>query len=285
MLNIYFPPLSFNLQPIQLNGYIFYTVLVFILGACLGSFANVCIYRMPKGRSIIVPRSCCPHCSNPIAWFDNIPLVSFILLGGKCRACKGEISKRYFLVELLAGTLFLLIWLRYGFDLRTPVYWMIATGLIIGTFIDFDYMIIPDQITIGGIFAGLVISVIFPSLHGVVRHFDGFKASFIGLLTGGMILWLVGELGRVAFKKEAMGMGDVKLLAAVGGFLGWQAVIFTVMISSLTGAMAGIIMVLCGQREMSSKIPFGPYLALAAIIWIIGGQNWWPAYLQWMRGD
>lgn len=265
--------------------FIFYSIFVFIWGLCIGSFANVCIYRMPKGRSIVVPRSHCPDCDGLIAWFDNIPLVSFILLGGRCRACKGEISRRYFLVELLTGLLFFIIWLRYGFDLRTPIYWVVVTGLIIGTFIDFDFMIIPDQITLGGIFAGLLISIIFPSLHGVVRHFDGFRASFIGLLTGGMILWLVGELGRLAFKKEAMGMGDVKLLAAIGAFLGWQAVVFTVMISSLTGAVAGIIMVLCGKREMGSKIPFGPYLALAAVIWIIGGQDWWLTYLQWMRGD
>lgn len=265
--------------------FIFFSILAFILGTCIGSFANVCIYRMPKGRSIVVPRSHCPDCDGLIAWFDNIPLISFILLGGRCRSCKGEISRRYFLVELLTGAIFLSIWLRYGIDLRTPVYWVVVTGLIIGTFIDFDFMIIPDQITLGGIFAGLLISIIFPSLHGVVRHFDGFRAAFIGMLIGGMILWLVGELGRVAFKKEAMGMGDVKLLAAIGAFLGWQAVVFTVMISSLTGAVAGIIMVLCGKREMGSKIPFGPYLALAAVIWIIGGQDWWLTYLQWMRGD
>lgn len=265
--------------------FIFYSIIAFILGTCIGSFANVCIYRFPKGRSIVVPRSHCPHCDHPIAWFDNIPLISFLLLGGRCRACQGTISRRYFLVELLAGALFIIIWLRYGLDLRTPVYWVMVTGLIIGTFIDFDYMIIPDQITIGGIFAGLAISIIFPSLHGVVLHFDGFKASFIGLLTGGMILWLVGELGRLAFKKEAMGLGDVKLLAAIGAFLGWQAVIFTIMISSLTGALAGITMVLCGRKEMGSKIPFGPYLALAAIVWMIGGQDCWLAYINWIRGE
>ncbi|MDO9542225.1 MAG: A24 family peptidase, partial [Kiritimatiellia bacterium] len=139
------------------------------------------------------------------------------------------------------------------------------------------------QITIGGIFTGLAFSIIFPALHGAAAHSDGFRASFIGLLVGGMSLWLVGELGRLAFKKDAMGMGDVKLLAALGAFLGWQAVVFTIMISSLTGALAGIIMVLCGNRKMGSKIPFGPYLALAAVIWIIGGQDWWLIYLQWLH--
>lgn len=267
------------------DPFVFYSILAFIFGTCLGSFANVCIYRLPLGRSIVRPRSNCPHCGALIAWYDNIPLLSFCLLGGKCRACRGKISGRYFLVELLTGGFFLVVWLRYGFCVQTPVYWLVITGLIIGTFVDFEHMIIPDQITLGGIFAGLALSFIFPSLHGVVRHFDGFKASFIGMLSGALILWLVGELGRLVFRKEAMGLGDVKLIAAIGAFLGWQAVIFTIMISSLAGAIAGIGMVLTGNKQMSSKIPFGPYIALAAGIWIIGGQEAWFAYINWLKND
>jgi len=267
----------------MLYYYIFYSVFVFFWGLCIGSFANVCIYRLPMGRSIVMPRSHCPHCGNLIAWFDNIPLLSFLLLGGKCRSCKGTISTRYFLVELLTGAIFLMIFLRYGIDLRTPIYWLVATGLIIGTFVDFDYMIIPDQITLGGILAGLACSILFPALHGVTTNFEGFKAAFIGLMAGGIILWLVGEFGRLAFKKDAMGMGDVKLLAALGTFLGWQAVVFTVMISSLTGAIAGILMVLTGNKTMGSKIPFGPYLAVAALIWILGGHDWWLTYINWLQ--
>jgi len=262
-----------------------YDIFVFLWGLCVGSFANVCIYRLPLARSIVWPRSHCPHCDHLIAWFDNVPLLSFLLLRGKCRSCGQIISKRYFLVELLTGVFFLVIFSRYGFDFRTPIYWMVVTGLIIGTFVDFDYMIIPDQITLGGIFTGLAFSFIFPSLHGVASHFAGFQAAFIGMLAGGMILWLVGEFGRLAFKKEAMGMGDMKLLAALGAFLGWQAVIFTIMISSLIGAIAGIAMVLTGNKTMGSKIPFGPYLALAALIWILGGHDWWLTYINWLRGE
>ena len=270
-------------QPINLSSQIFYSIFVFIWGLCVGSFANVCIYRLPMARSIVLPRSHCPHCNHLIAWFDNIPLFSFILLGGKCRSCKETISKRYFLVELLTGVFFLIIFQHYGFDVRTAVYWMVVTGLIIGTFVDFDYMIIPDHITIGGIFTGLAFSFLFPSLHGVASHFAGFKSAFIGMLAGGMILWLVGEFGRLVFKKEAMGMGDVKLLAALGAFLGWQAVVFIIMISSLAGAIAGITMVLTGNKSMGSKIPFGPYLALAALVWILGGYEYWLNYLQWLN--
>ena len=269
--------------PPPLSCFIFFGILVFVLGLCIGSFANVCIYRLPMGRSVVVPRSHCPHCNNLIAWFDNIPLLSFLLLGGRCRSCRGVIARRYFLVELLTGLFFLIIFLRYGLDPRIFIYWLVITGLLIGTFVDLDYMIIPDQITIGGIFAGLAISFLYPQLHGAISHFAGFRAAFIGMLTGGGTLWLVGELGRLAFKKDAMGMGDVKLLAALGAFLGWQAVVFTIMIASLAGAIAGLAMVATGNKTMGSKIPFGPYLALAALIWLLGGHDWWPAYLQWLQ--
>jgi len=265
--------------------YLYFSIIVFILGTCIGSFANVCVYRLPLGRSVVRPRSHCPDCDSLIGWFDNIPLLSFILLGGKCRACKGRISRRYFLIEMLTGGLFLIVWLQYGICVQTPVYWLVITGLIVGTFVDLEHMIIPDQITVGGIFAGLILSVLFPVLHGAAGMYAGFKASFIGLLAGGLSLWIVGEMGRMAFKKEAMGMGDVKLLAALGAFLGWQAVFFIIMIASLLGAVAGVTLVLAGNKTMGSRIPFGPYLALAAIIWILAGHDWWIFYVQWLNHE
>lgn len=269
----------------QLFADVIFGLFAFIWGLCIGSFANVCIYRMPMGRSIVIPRSHCPHCDTLIAWFDNIPLLSFVLLRGRCRACRERIAGRYFIIELLTGFLFFLIWRKYGLDFNTLIYWMVVAALIIGTFVDFDHMIIPDQITIGGIFAGLAISFIYPRLHGGASMSEGFKAAFIGMLVGVFSLWIVGELGRLAFKKDAMGMGDIKLLGAIGAFLGWQGVVWTIMVSSATGALAGLIMVLAGNKTMGSKIPFGPYIALAAVLWIVGGNDLWYAYLQWLHHD
>jgi leader peptidase (prepilin peptidase)/N-methyltransferase len=261
---------------------LYLTVLSVLWGACIGSFANVCIYRIPRGISVVTPRSHCPHCGRMIAWFDNIPLFSFFIRGRKCRYCAGTIAARYFLVEFLTALVFLLIWLKFGITARTPIYWLMAAGLIIGTFIDFEFMILPDGLTVGGMVVGPILSLLAPSLHGQSSAYAGFCASVAGLAVGAVFLWLVATLGTLAFRKEAMGMGDVKLMGALGAFLGWKAVLFIIMGASLAGAVVGMALVVAHRKTMASKIPFGPYIALAAIVWILWGQGWWGAYTEWL---
>lgn len=262
-----------------------------LYGACVGSFLNVCIYRIPRDESVIRPRSHCPHCNRMIPWHLNIPLASWILLGGRCRFCRGPIAVRYVLVELLTAILFVIVFTQWAALPRmlgmqalpelamVPVYWVFLAGLVLGTFVDFEHMIIPDSVTLGGIAAGLVFSFMIPALHATANHWNGLMHSGIGAAAGFGGMFLIAELGARVFKKEAMGFGDVKLMGAIGAFLGWQAVIFTVLISSLFGSIIGITLIAAGRRQLQSQIPFGPYLSAAAMLWVFWGPRLWQAYL------
>jgi len=275
----------------------YFTVLSFCLGACVGSFLNVCICRIPLGRSVISPGSRCPRCEARIAWRDNVPLISFFLLRGRCRRCRGRISPRYVVVELITAVLFLFVWVKFsGVAVRLPglapdpnpaavvPYWIMISGLLLGTFVDLEHMIIPDRVTWGGMAAGLALSAAAPSLHHADGPLGGLCAAAAGAALGFGLLWTVAGLGKLIFRKDAMGFGDVKLLGAIGAFLGWRATLFTLMGSSMAGSIVGLSLVLSGRGRMQSRIPYGPYLALAAVVWTLWGADWWRAYTRWLLG-
>ncbi|MDF7824151.1 prepilin peptidase [Pontiellaceae bacterium B12227] len=262
----------------------YFTFVVFMFGACWGSFLNVCIYRIPAELSVVKPRSRCPKCMTNLAWKDNIPILGWIFLGGKCRYCKAPISPRYPSIELLTAILFTLIWLVYPYQPVVLPYVVLVFGLILGSMVDFDEMWIPDRCTIGGMILGPLFSILIPSMHGAESWLESLISSLIGLAVGFGSLWLVGVIGKLILKKDAMGFGDVKLMGALGAFLGWESIIFIVFVSSLLGTIVGVGFIASGNKEWQSKIPFGPYISLAAIIWMLGGSKLWELYIQWMQG-
>mgnify|MGYP000235854859 CR=1 FL=1 len=240
--------------------------LVFIVGLIFGSFANVCIYRLPAGRSVVSPGSRCPRCGKPIPWYDNIPLVSYLLLGARCRFCGGRISFRYFVVELLVGGIFLLLYLKFGLSPRWYVYALFALGLVITGFIDIDTFEIHEVIVLPGIALGLLFSGIVEGMYEGLSRGDGFVNGLLGAAGGAGALLLVGFLGKLVFRKDAMGFGDVELLGMIGAFLGWRSTLLAVFFGSLAGAAVSIALILLKVRTRDEYVPFGPYLACGALI-------------------
>ncbi len=343
----------------------FWSLVFFAFGCIVGSFLNVCIYRMPLELSVVSPPSHCPHCKYAIPFYLNIPLLTWLSLRGRCKNCGAPISSRYFAVELLTGLAFLACWLAFGHTAPwlAVVYAIFLAGLITATFIDFEHFIIPDEITLGGAVAGFVISFLLPQLHGVRTHGQGMVHGVIGIAVGGGIVYAVLRLGKLLFgrqklklpaeakiiftetalclpdqeipyeeifyrksdaivvearrmelidrgycdvklrlspsalkigeetvnpddvpyleatcsevtlPREAMGLGDVKFMAAIGAFIGWQGALFSLMASSLIGSAVGVLLIVLRKREWSSRMPYGPYIALAAVIWIFGGNK------------
>jgi len=350
----------------------FWSLVFFAFGSVVGSFLNVCIYRMPLGLSVVLPPSHCPHCKYSIPWYLNLPIITWLVLGGRCRNCRVPISPRYFVVELLTALVFMTCWIAFGrqFVWLTLVYCLLISGLIVATFIDFEHFIIPDEITIGGMAVGFIISLLLPSLHARTTVLDSMLQCLWGLGIGAGVVYAILRIGKwlfgrqkivlgaetkiffsesavhwqgkhipyeellyrrsdaivlhartveladrcyrdvpvqlkrhslhigpdeldpehVAFMevmssemllpREAMGLGDVKFMAAIGAFLGWQAVLFSLMVSSVIGAAVGLALIILRKREWSSRLPYGPYIALAAVIWVFAGWRITRWFLQ-----
>ena len=358
----------------SLAGYaIIFRVFAFVLGAATGSFLNVCIYRLPRDLSINQPRrSFCPSCQKQIPWQQNLPLISWLYLRGRCAFCGNRIAFRYFAVELLTALLFLAVWISFPWDIAIA-YWIFVSLLIVATFVDFEHFIIPDEITLGGTAAGIVASFILPALMSASGRWSAVCMSILSAALGYGLLWIVLEAGKLAFGKktirlnaaapftwtrrgedadfvvgdergtwsdyfarekdllllhcdeariderscgnvtlkfhynrvaidneeialdtvqeisgvvrelqiprEAMGRGDLKFLAAIGAFLGWRSVLFSIFAGSLLGSLIGLMTLLIGKRVWSAKLPFGPYLAFGALVWMFFGASFFAWYL------
>ena len=244
-------------------------------GLIIGSFLNVVIHRLPKGESLVTPRSRCPACQTPIRPWDNIPLLSFALLRGRCRTCRHPISWRYPLVEGLTGALFALTVTRYGLTLETLFFVTFLCGLVAVSFIDLDHQIIPNAITLPGIPLGL--------LAGLFVGAPTILDRLIGALAGAGFLYLVLFYGGVVYGQDAMGEGDLNLIALIGAFLGWRAVVVTILVACLVGSAVGIGLILARRLGRRQHIPFGPFLSLGAAIALFWGDDMIHWYLTFLR--
>jgi len=265
------------------------SIFIFVIGAIVGSFLNVCIHRMPLGESIVWPRSHCPHCKKRIPGYDNIPFLSYIILGGKCRFCKQRISLRYPLVELLTAIMFVVLYKRYGLSYDLVFYAFLICSLIIATFVDIKHRIIPDEVSVGGIIIGLILNSIRGfQLRPLTFNFKPMFSSLLGILIGGGIIYLTGFLFDLIYFKmlkkppiqgetESMGGGDVKLLAMCGAFLGWQRAVLIFFLAPFLGAVIGIINLVVKKDH---TIPYGPFLSLAAVVSIFWADRIIPIILS-----
>lgn len=248
---------------------------VFAFGLCIGSFMNVCIYRLPVSKSIVYPPSSCPKCGYMIRIYDNIPILSYIFLMGKCRQCRNRISIRYPVIEFLSGLLAVCAYLKSGFTLEALVYYIFIAVLVVITFIDIDHRIIPNAISLPGIPIFFLASFAVPS----VNYVD----SLIGILVGGGSLYIVAWVYSFLTGKEGMGGGDIKLLAMIGALIGWKGVFFTIFIGSATGTLVGLAIMLYTRKNMKLAVPFGPFLAIGAVTYIFFGPEIIYWYFNLMR--
>ncbi len=275
-------------------GYIF----VFVIGAAIGSFLNVVIYRVPNEMSIVMPNSACPNCKNAIKPYDNIPILSWLVLRGKCRNCKEPIAWRYPAVELLTALVFCLVYWQFGLTPYLPVALAFSAAMISLVFIDSEHMILPNVITYPMFATALIVRVVFPLvfadnyfsdtlfapmtwMHGFPAWLVSLAGALLGALVGGGSLWLIGEIWQRLRGVEAMGLGDVKLLFGIGALLGWRLTILTIFIGAFTGALAGVILISRQkEKDMQTQIPFGIFLGIGSFVAMLFGEQMIGWYLD-----
>jgi len=262
----------------------------FWLGASITSFLNVVIWRVPRGESIVSPPSHCPKCGHLIRWYQNVPILAWLALRGRCANCKAPISPRYILIEALGGCLFLAAFLKFGLVVcgeepvwmsfvRLGVMWVWISLMIVGSMIDFDHKLLPDFVTVGG----MVLGVVCNGASSFILHSSFFILhSLLGLVFGFGLLWLIRFLGSKAFKREAMGLGDVFLMGAVGALFGPMAVLVTLILSSVFGSIVGVGMVMLSKTKFGKfvEIPYGPYICLGCLAWMFYGPELVSLYLS-----
>lgn len=249
----------------ELLSYLF----IFYAGTILGSFLNVCSYRMPRDLSVIKPRSFCPNCKKQIAWYENVPIFSFIFLRAKCSGCSTSIPVRYFFTEVMEGVILVLFWAKFGFSMQFVCGIVFLSMLLVVIVSDFETGLIPDKITLPGIVIGLIFSVLNPELFSSPVWYHRLFESFLGVLAGGALLYVTGMLGELAFKKESMGGGDIKLLAMMGAYIGVTKVFFVFMLAPFIALPFALWQRICKKEE---TIPYGPFLAVFGVLFFIHGN-------------
>lgn len=252
------------------NSFMLYGLVV-VVGLVIGSFLNVCIHRLPVGQSVVSPGSHCPSCKRPIRWRDNVPILSFFLLKGRCHWCQHAISYRYPVVELMNAAGYLAVVVKFGWHWASVAYGIFFSALLVVTWIDLDHQIIPDVISLPGILLGLILAATILPL--------GFINALVGVLVGGGVLWGLAAASPLLFGKEGLGGGDIKLLAMIGAFLGWQETLLTLMIAAIVGSIIGVGLIAFRLMGREQYIPFGPFLSLGALLTLFFKSD----ILQWYR--
>jgi leader peptidase (prepilin peptidase) / N-methyltransferase len=247
------------------------TIAAAIMGALIGSFLNVCIHRLPRKASIVWPASACPSCGRYLAWFENIPIVSYLVLGGRCRTCRSPISGRYPVVEGLTALMFAAAWWSYGPGVLLVSRLLFGCALIVLFAIDLEHHLLPNVITLPGIVVGFALSLVTE---------PGWLASLIGILAGGGVLYAIAEVYFRIRHEEGLGMGDVKMLAMIGAFIGWKLTLVTLMLASFAGALVGLLLIATRRGDMKYALPFGTFLALGAALAATVGSSLLDWYLR-----